>query len=260
MSDVSNDPLVDVAPTSQSSRRLEWSNYATSYDVVCEHNPAYQENISLLMKYIGDWNLPEEANVADLGAGTGNFIHAMAYQLPNATFTHVDLDSTMNALAREKYMEAGLENVNVIEEYLQRVSLPENHFDLIVCVNVLYAVAPQSIFLSRIHQWLKPGGRLFLIDFGRKVKMLDWGWYLLKHTASTHGLTHFIKVLANNIEAVRQNKNAKSDFANGIFWQHTTEEFLDAIQKASFQIEDAYTCYRGYCDLAVCEKVASPPA
>ncbi len=259
MSDASSDALVDLARPTKISSRLQWSNYAASYDVVCEHNPAYQENVSLLMNYIEGWELPAEANIADLGAGTGNFVRAMAGRLSNANFTHVDRDSTMNALATQKYAEAGIRNVNIVEDYLQRVSLPRNHYDLIVCVNVLYAVAPQPLFLSRIHQWLKPGGRLFVIDFGRKIRMLDWGWYLLRQTAYTHGISHFFKILSSNIEAVRQNRNAKSDFANGIFWQHTTQELIDAIENASFQVDEAYTCYRGYCDLAVCQKASTSP-
>jgi ubiquinone/menaquinone biosynthesis C-methylase UbiE len=250
----SNDTLVDVTQPAKSSRRLQWSSYATSYDVVCEHNPAYQENLSLLMTYLDGWDLAADANIADLGAGTGNFLKAMATRLPNANFTHVDSDSTMNSLAKRKYAAAGLEKVDVIEEYLQRVTLPTNHFDLIVCVNVLYAVAPQPLFLSRMHRWLKPGGRLFVIDFGRKIKMLDWGWYLLKYNAHKHGLMHFAKVLASNFEAIKQNKNAKSDFANGVFWEHTTQEFIDVIKTSNFEIEDAFTCYRDYCDLAVCRK------
>lgn len=241
-----------VVPSSQVQPHLEWSAYAPKYDAICAYNPAYQENLERLKRYLRSWDLDENAQVADLGAGTGNFVCAMSEVLPKASYTHIDFDPCMNDLARKKYGQLGVPNVRIVQDYLQRVSIPDDSFDLIICVNVLYAVAPQSLLLNRVRRWLKPGGRFFVIDFGRKVRIFDWGWYFLKNTLRDHSLSHFIRVLVDNYEFVRQNKHAQHDFEEGHFWEHSTDEFRDLLVRTGFDVEEIYTCYREYCDLAVC--------
>ncbi len=231
--------------------RMEWSAYASKYDAVCAYNPAYQENIRALVKRLPDWDLPDDANILDLGAGTGNFVCAMGKILPNASYLHVDCNADMNHRAREKYSDRKL-NVSIVQDYLQRSVLPESSFDLIVCVNVLYAVAPQDLILRRMKRWLKPGAKLFIIDFGRQVEIIDWGLYLLKHVAEAYGIRHSIKALWENIEFAKQNRNAQKDFANGIFKQHSTQEFGQLLKSSGFKVNELATCYRDYCDLAVC--------
>lgn len=251
MSEVEGETLL-VSNSQQDGPHLKWSAYAPKYDAICAYNPAYQENLERLKDYLRTWELSEDARIADLGAGTGNFICAMSDVLPHASYTHIDFDPGMNTVARSKYDQLKSIEVNVIEEYLQRVSIPDESFDLIVCVNVLYAVAPQGLFLSRARRWLKPEGRFFIIDFGRKVKIFDWGWYFLKSTLRKHSFGHFIRVLVDNYEFVRQNKNAQHDFEMGYFWEHSTEEFRELLTSTGFSVEELYTCYRGYCDLAIC--------
>jgi ubiquinone/menaquinone biosynthesis C-methylase UbiE len=251
MSEVEDEALVVPRPQ-QDGPHLEWSSYAPKYDTICEYNPAYQENLERLKSYVMSWGLDQEAKIADLGAGTGNFICAMADVLPQATYTHIDFDPCMNKVARAKYEQRETTRVRIVEDYLQRVEIPDQSFDLIVCVNVLYAVAPQTLFLKRVKRWLKPGGRFFVIDFGRKVKIFDWGWYFLKNTMREHSFSHFIRVLMDNYEFVRQNKNAQHDFEEGYFWEHSTDEFKELLVSTGFSVEELYTCYRDYCDLAIC--------
>ena len=247
-----NEELLAIPMGASSTPRIEWGVYAQKYDSVCQYNPAYQENVQELLSQATKWNLPGDASIADLGAGTGNFICALAPILPDANFTHVDCDHEMNALARRKYRELGLDNVTVVQNHLQRLQLPDASFDAIICVNALYAIAPQDLILKKINRWLKPGGKLFIIDFGRPVRLLDWGWYLLKHTVADHGFLHFTKALWDNIEFVKQNRKAQHDFSEGTFWEHTTEDFEDALTASGFEIEIIETCYRDYCDLAIC--------
>jgi ubiquinone/menaquinone biosynthesis C-methylase UbiE len=251
MPDVEDEALF-VSDLQQDDRHLEWGAYATKYDTICSYNPAYQDNLDRLKGYLRTWELSDRARIADLGAGTGNFILAMSEVLPHASYTHIDSDQSMNKVARSKYDRLKPLDVNIVQDYLQRVSIPDETFDLIVCVNVLYAVAPQALFLRRIRRWLKPGGKLFIIDFGRNVKIFDWGWYFLKSTIRDHSLAHFIRVLVNNYEFVRQNKHAQHDFETGHFWEHSTEEFRNLLTTTGFSVDELCTCYRGYCDLAIC--------
>jgi ubiquinone/menaquinone biosynthesis C-methylase UbiE len=233
---------------------LQYQKYATQFDEMCELVPAYQENIDLLLKVISDLDLPERPRICDLGAGTGNFVCAMAELLPNAHFTHLDSDMTMNAYAASKYQKHGIANWEIVESYIQTASFAENSFDLIVCVNALNTAPPQLPVLRMIRRWLNDDGTLFLIDFGRPQKTLDWTWYMFKHTYKTHGIGRVFKALWNNREAIRQNRRARQDQKAGRMWLHSTEEFGNIVAKAGYSVDELGTCYRNYSDLVIARK------
>jgi ubiquinone/menaquinone biosynthesis C-methylase UbiE len=228
------DALNQSDPSYQSGqRRLSYAEYAKHFDQMCELlNP----------------------KICDLGAGTGNYICAMSDVLPNARYVHVDMDKNMNDRARMKYKEKSLSDIEIIEDYIERVEFPEGEFDLVVCVNALNTTAPQLPVLRQMRKSLGPNGTLFLIDFGRKQRVLDWGWYILTNTLRTHGMARYIKAILENREAVKQNRHARKDQKSGLMWTHTLQEFSDLVTQAGFKITTAKTCYRGYCDLVVARK------
>ena len=246
-------PKLITSPSSE-NRLLEYGKYAPQYDEMCELVPAYQENIDILLELIPRLDLGDHPNICDLGAGTGNYICAMAEVLPHAKFTHVDADPVMNAYARGKYEKLGLDNCEILESYIQTVNFQNESFDLIVCVNALNTAPPQLPVLRLIRGWLKDGGTLFLIDFGRQQKTLDWTWYMFKHTYKAHGIGRIVKAFWNNREAIRQNRKARLDQKAGRMWTHTTEEFIAVVARAGFQIEYSGTCYRDYSDIVIARK------
>lgn len=230
----------------------EWSKYASQFDEMCDLIPAYQDNIDALISAIPDFDLPPNPRICDLGAGTGNFVIAMNNVLPGATFTHVDLDPIMNETARAKYGERGID-ATVVENYIQRLDFDPNSFDLIVCVNALCHAAPQEITLRRMKEWLKDDGTLFVIDFGRPVRLMDWGWYIFSNAVNRVGFLNYLRALVRNRETFIQNRRAKKGQAEGAMWTHTKEEFESVITSAGFDLIVSKPCYRGYCDMAICK-------
>ena len=260
MSASQEDSILDLG-TSEKVVGIDWDAYATQYDLMAKFNPSYHENISLLRSSLPNWNIPSEGTICDLGAGTGNYIAALSRILPDAEYYHVDFDEVMNEIARDKYRKIGLESVHFLEDYIQRIDFPDDKFDLIICVNALYAMSPQMAVLRKIHRWLKPSGRLFLIDYGRRTRMMDWGWYMLKSLIRDHGIAECARFFLNSAEVVRQNRQGSKHQLNGGYWLHTTNEFGDTLAKAGFVIDDLRLCYRDYCDLAVCSlPINNPPS
>ena len=237
-----------------SERLLDYNRYATQFDRMCQITPVYQDNIELLLKFLPTFNLPENATICDLGAGTGNFILAMARVLSLAKYIHLDFDEAMNNHAKAKYENAGLENVEVQQEHIQRAQFEESSLDLVVCVNALNTAAPQLPVLKLIRSWLKPTGSLFLLDFGREQRVVDWTWYIVKHLYQTEGIGEVFRSFWMNREAIRQNRRARLDQKAGRMWTHSTEEFSDLVEKAGFQVNHVQTCYRDYGDLVVAQK------
>lgn len=245
--------------TSEIEPGIDWDAYATQYDLMAKFNPSYHENIRILRGGLDEWRVPDDAEICDLGAGTGNYISALFRARPDASYTHVDFDAIMNDIARTKYKELGIERVSIAEAYVQRAEFPEESFDLVICVNALYAMSPQEPILQKIRSWLKPGGVFFVIDFGRRFRMIDWGWYYIRSLIKNHGVVECAKFLLSCAEIYRQNSRGSKNQQDGAYWLHSTTEFGEALTKAGFTVEDLRPCYRDYCDLAVCRKPFTPP-
>jgi len=237
----------------ENDRLLQYQKYAPQFDEMCELVPAYQENIGFLLELLPELDLVEDAKICDLGAGTGNFICALADKMPNAHYTHLDMDPVMNSHAALKYQQRGLARYQIIEAPIQTASFETHQFDLIICVNALNTAPPQLPVLRLIRSWLHPKGTFFLIDFGRQQRVFDWTWYMFRNTYTSHGLGRVFKALWNNREAIRQNRRAREDQKAGRMWTHTTSELCELVIEAGFKIKRSQTCYRGYCDLVVAE-------
>jgi len=233
--------------------QINWKAYADKYDLMATNNPSYEENIQLALDHIQRRNLAQNANICDLGAGTGNYVLAINDILPNASFTHVDYDSEMCRIARKKYEMAQIENVDVVEDYAQRAKLQTAKYDLILCVNSLYAMNPVELTLRRIRSWLKPSGALFVIDFGAQNNVLDWGWYIFREISKRKGPYRALKTFLEGSEVIRQNQIGSRSQAAGEYWTHSEESFRDKLSECGFNIIHQSKCYRDYCDLAVCE-------
>ena len=233
---------------------MDWHAYAEHYDEMCALNPAYHENIGMLLERLQSWNLPPDARICDLGGGTGNYILAMHQNFPSARYHHVDVDDRMIEFARRKYSEAKVENVEILTSNVHSVDFASEFFDVVVCVNALYAFTSQEAILSRVHSWLKPTGKLFLIDFGRKQNTLDWTVYMFIESLKSRQLGRYARALIGAREVLRQNRRTTLGQESGRYWLHSTDELGEALERAGFVVAELSSCYRQYCDFAVCSK------
>lgn len=242
----------ELQPIRTANYEIDWDTYASQYDLLATNNPSYRENIEILRDAVSRMHLPVGAAICDVGAGTGNFICALARDIPSARFVHLDADPVMNEIARDKYVAAGIKHVDLHHCLANEATYPSETFDLIICVNALYAIYPQQELLRRIRGWLKPSGKFVVIDFGRQAKILDWAKYILGNILREKGLKECLRFLRRSTESLRQNRRGSKGQADGTYWLHTTEEFGEALVRAGFEVEELRACYRGYCDLAIC--------
>lgn len=231
---------------------IDWDVYASQYDLLATNNPSYRENIEILRGLLPEFGLPSEAVICDVGAGTGNYICALAKDLPKARFFHLDSDAHMMEVAKAKYEAASVLDVELQCCPASEAVYPPQSFDLIICVNALYAIQPREEFLRRARSWLKPEGVFFVIDFGRRTKMWDWAKYIFGSIYREKGFLECVRFFVNGIEAIRQNRRGSQGQAEGVYWLHSTDEFRQALEQAGFRVSNLSTCYRGYCDMAVC--------
>ena len=241
------------------SKTIDWNPYSTQYDLLARNNPSYQENILILREMLAEWNLPKTASICDVGAGTGNYICSIAKDLPDASFVHIDSDPRMNEIAKDKYDHEGVNSVSIITSAVEETELPSKSFNLIVCVNALYAMESPDVVFRKIHSWLKEDGIFFVIDFGRQANMFDWARYIFGNMYRKEGLGACLRFVKNGFETIRQNLKGAKGQAIGNYWLHSTDEFGRTLSEHGFSVEVLRTCYRGYCDLAVCRLTPPTP-
>ena len=164
----------------------------------------------------------------------------------------------MNEIALSKYETLNLQNVRVIEEPVQRAEFAAGSFDLVICVNALYAMNPQELILAKLRGWIDPSGFLYVIDLGRRMDSWDWGRHFFKEAYKQKRLLSYLTdAVSRGREVLRQNNMTRIAQETGQYWIHETDEFREALISAGFKIQEIEPCYRGYADRAVCKPAGS---
>lgn len=233
---------------------MDWSAYSEHYDLLCETNDSYTHLIQDFISFCKDKGFSRSSVIADVGAGTGNFLMSVANIFDQGALFHIDSNRDMNSIAMRKYDNLSTARPIVIESDCQQVDLPANSVDLIVCINALYAITPQEEVLLKFKDWLKPSGFLYVVDLGRKMDSSDWGAHFLKQAFKERRVFRYINDAIKAREVIRQNNITSLAQESGRYWQHGTIDFGQTLETSGFTVDKLETCYRGYADLAICRK------
>lgn len=103
---------------------------------------------------------------ADLGAGTGNFTFALRELLdPAATIIAVDRDARALAAQRARLAAAPTGAELILQQADITRPLPLPPLDGLLLANVLHFVRDQAAVLHQVIGYLRPGGRLVLVEY-----------------------------------------------------------------------------------------------
>jgi len=107
-------------------------------------------------------------DVADIGAGTGLFEPLLCEAVGSTgTVYAVDISPRFIDHLRERAASEGLTNMSVVYCTEHSAELPERSVDLVfICDTYHHFEYPQNTMYS-IHQALRPGGQLVVLDFER---------------------------------------------------------------------------------------------
>jgi SAM-dependent methyltransferase len=108
--------------------------------------------------------LKPDAVIADIGSGTGYFAVRFAHMVPKGRVYGVDTEPDMVKYLAERAKGMGLNNLVSLAGAPDDPRLPEKA-DLIVMVNVFHHIEDRGPYFRGLHNSLKPGGRLAIIDF-----------------------------------------------------------------------------------------------
>jgi SAM-dependent methyltransferase len=110
--------------------------------------------------------IPKSAVFADIGAGSGYMTWRLAERTgPGGKVYAVDIQAAMLDLLRGNIRERHLDNVEPVLGAIDDPKLPSNAIDLILLVDVYHEFSEPQKMLRRMHEALKPDGRLVLLEY-----------------------------------------------------------------------------------------------
>lgn len=233
---------------------MGWSAYATAYDLMARHNPAYQQLMEQFQHEITQWKFGPADLLLDLGAGTGNFSLSLAARFPHCRVLHLDADPLMNATAHRKAHERKITNLDIITQDVSEIFFHSETIAAIVCVHSLYTFPEPQQMIEKMLNWLQPGGYAFVCDLGRTLDIADWSKYLFTELRRQHGLLRTLSLFCRGRTVATQNRLIAESQQSGIFWTHTHSEFCTLFESVGFRIIAADETFRGYSDVLVCQK------
>lgn len=103
--------------------------------------------------------------VLDLGSGAGGDVLISAGRVgPGGRVIGLDMTTEMLGLARRNAAEAGVDNVDFVEGYLEDIPLPDASVDVVISNCVINLAADKDVVLGEVARVLRPGGRFAVSD------------------------------------------------------------------------------------------------
>ena len=109
------------------------------------------------------------ATVADIGAGSGNITMRLAKQVgPMGKVYANDIQPGMLEILQKNVGKAKLANVVPVLGAIDDPKLPAESLDLAIMVDVYHEFSEPQKMLRHMHEQLKPGGRLVLLEYRKE--------------------------------------------------------------------------------------------
>ena len=107
--------------------------------------------------------------VADIGAGSGYYTSRMSKSVGSTGRVYAtDIQPGMIELLNRRVANEGLGNVTTVLGGEDDPKLPLQSLDLAIMVDVYHELQAPQVFLRRLREAFKPGGRLVLLEFRKE--------------------------------------------------------------------------------------------
>jgi len=115
--------------------------------------------------------------VADIGSGSGVFSIPMAKAIaPNGILYAVDIDQKMLDFVAERAKKEGVTNLRTVLGEYDDPKLPVKDVDVAFFHRVLHMIEHRQTYLNATATYLKPDGRVVVIDKNREDSPDSWMW------------------------------------------------------------------------------------
>jgi SAM-dependent methyltransferase len=116
-------------------------------------------------KAIAAIELAPDAVIADIGAGSGYYSFRISPKVPRGKVVAIDIQPEMLDFLRVKSAELQISNVEPHLGAIDDLKLPAGSLDAALMVDAYHEFSHPREMLASLHRALKPGGRIFLVEF-----------------------------------------------------------------------------------------------
>jgi ubiquinone/menaquinone biosynthesis C-methylase UbiE len=109
--------------------------------------------------------LAPDAIIADIGAGSGYYSFRIAPKVPRGRVMAVDIQPEMLVFLRQRSVELGIGNVTPHLGAVDDLHLSPASLDAALLVDAYHEFSHPAEMLGSLFRSLKPGGRIFLLEF-----------------------------------------------------------------------------------------------
>jgi ubiquinone/menaquinone biosynthesis C-methylase UbiE len=110
-------------------------------------------------------DLAPDAVIADIGAGSGYYSFRISKKVPEGKVIAVDIQQEMLDFLRQRATELGVSNVAPHLGRIDDLQLPPESLDAALLVDSYHEFSHPAEMLDSLRRSLKPGGRVFLLEF-----------------------------------------------------------------------------------------------
>ncbi len=102
-------------------------------------------------------------HILEIGLGNGELSLPIIDRIgAQGYFTGIEASSVLAKQATDKFQQAGITNISILQEDCHSANISTGSQDGIFSVNVLYFIDDLGCFFTLLHRWLKPGGRIVM--------------------------------------------------------------------------------------------------
>jgi FkbM family methyltransferase len=131
-----------------------------------------RENIIPPEVLISQMPIQKNHILLDVGAGSGFFTLPMAESTSGKVYA-MDPDRRMLSIIEAKAKEKGLNNIELIQDYLENLSLQNDSIDFVMASLILHEVSSLSKALSKIYEVLKTEGHLLCLEYEKDDLIIE---------------------------------------------------------------------------------------
>lgn len=112
------------------------------------------------------------ARILDIAGGTGDISRLLAKDAgPTGEIWLTDINASMLGIGRDRLLDEGC-RISAAQCDAEKLPFPDNHFDLVTVAFGLRNMTHKEAALAEMRRVLKPGGRLFVLEFSKVAKPL----------------------------------------------------------------------------------------
>ena len=156
--------LLSSAPVAAQSHQTHQHSFGGAEQWAQEFDDPKRDTWQKPHEVIQALALKPDAVIADIGSGTGYFSVRLAHMVPKGRVYGEDIEPDMVKYLAERAKRDGLKNLISVKGAPDDPLLPEK-VDLILMVDVFHHIENRDRYFRTLHDALKPGGRIAIIDF-----------------------------------------------------------------------------------------------